>query len=552
MPSPAQSYGVTPGIPAPPQNDNIAAAIQIDGVTAALAGNLQEATLEEGEPRPFPVTYGQTLWWEFTAPGTGTSYVRNLRDRAAPFVGVFEKGSSGQMELVAHSAMYLAASTGDGYSDDCVGYWSTHHNLEWDVLEGHTYEIAIDGLGDMGLDMAFEMTFEFTPAPSNDHVEGATHLAGDDLTTTASTLGATRSGDEPFIPKSDEYVALFSIPGSYHPAPKLAVQYSNSGSSIWFDWTPTSSGVVQISADEPNRYDDPDFTIIEPRNGSGGGLVIITVGGCGHYIEAFPPVYFTPTFSIFESTSPGWSLLRHYALSMVSSVEANKTYAIAVDGLNGGSGETEMHLLLTPPPPNDRLENRIQLPSEELSVSGRTFAATGGLEEVEHHHADQAYQNFVWWEWSAPSPGLWGLSIEENTNDDLFVIYEGTIPEEISALALGSYGQLIFETTTTNPILIGIGSGSGFGGRIRFKLLPASHPQLTYIKQLSGVGSLTEFRLRFESNRGFGYELETSSNLEQWEPVGISNGRNSKLINIHFDSPSPTRFFRTRLFGPAN
>lgn len=305
---------------APPANDAFAAAEALSGDHVEVAGTVDEATSEIGEPNHGGVSGGQSVWFGWTAPRSGLIRV----------------GCASSFETIV--AVYRGSSL-PGLAEvgtDRSGAQCAQPNLSFRALGGVEYRIAVDtraggGSGGFTLTLDNEMT-----VPPNDAFADRAPMRdlGGNAFVFGTTAGASREAGEPL-----------------HGG-------SATGASTWFTWTAQRSGPTQLYPCHGDFH-----PVIDVYSGSSlAALTSLGSVGEGALLE--------PTCSL--GSAPG----------TVFQAVAGQTYAISVDGAGGDWGDFELRLREAPlprvPRPPDTLIRKT------IKVHGSTakilFAATRGAE----------------------------------------------------------------------------------------------------------------------------------------------------------------------------
>jgi len=284
------SIDESPGTPVPPvstaaapPNDAFANSQAISGTSGTVTATTAGATRQTAEPVHFSSSGHMSVWFTWTAPSSGTVHMDTLN-------------SAFDTLLAAYSGDALGSLTQLAANDDAAGTTSA---IAFAVTAGTTYRIAIDGWG--GQSGAATLNWDLTampvapappPAPANDSFVGAAALSGDSGTITGSTANATREVGEPT------------------PLPV----WGNSGSSIWYSWTATDTGMLSVSTAGSN-YDT---------------MLAVYTGSAVEALSGLPNG---------ANDDAGGGLL---SSSIGVSVTAGTTYRIVVDGYGGHSGDSTL------------------------------------------------------------------------------------------------------------------------------------------------------------------------------------------------------------------
>jgi hypothetical protein len=305
---------------APPVNDNFAAAQTLTGDRVEVAGDVDEATSESGEPNHGGVSGGQSVWFRWTAPRSGLIRV-DCSSSFETVVAVYRGSSLGALVEVGV----------DRSGPECGP-----PDLSFRAVGGAEYRIAVDTRPDGGSG-GFALTLENEIAvPANDAFADRAPMK--DLGGNAFVLGTTAgAGREPGEPMHGG---------------------SSAGASVWFSWTAQRSGSTWLY---------PCHGDFHPLIGVYAGSALNTLvslgnAGSGGQLESTCSLGSAPG-AVFEAV-------------------AGQTYAISVDGSDGGWGAFELKLREAPLP---RLPNPPDtLIRKGIKIHGRTakvlFATTRGRE----------------------------------------------------------------------------------------------------------------------------------------------------------------------------
>jgi hypothetical protein len=209
--------------PSPPANDNFASAQALAAaLPVAVNGSNVDATKEAGEPQHIASSIGTSSVWYSWTPSASGSVTVEVCVVPSTFFGV--------------GAVYTGSAVG-GLTP--VGTRKTRCRINLEAVAGTTYRIAVDGFtasgtsGGGGAEGAFALGIHANGPPPNDNLASAQTVSAGalPLTATGTTLDATAEAGEPqhagFTP----------------------------GATVWYSWTPASSGPVLIegcaSASDP-------------------------------------------------------------------------------------------------------------------------------------------------------------------------------------------------------------------------------------------------------------------------------------------------------------
>jgi hypothetical protein len=184
----------------PPLNDNFEDRIQLTGESFRQEANNLEASTEQNEP-----SHGQaSVWWTWTAPGSGRFTVR----------------------LHSYGGRALVIYTGNALSNlTRVAEGNVAHigrRATFPAAAGTTYQIAVAG-------SPGEFMLALAPAasPPNDDFADRELLTGIALRVNGSTVEAMREPNEPI---------------------------SGYGASVWYTWIAPATGEVTINTEDNGAY----------------------------------------------------------------------------------------------------------------------------------------------------------------------------------------------------------------------------------------------------------------------------------------------------------
>lgn len=119
-----------PPPPTPPANDAFANAQALATTTGAATGTTTNATKESGEPNHVANAGGHSIWYGFTASGSGTATIDTF-------------GSGFDTLLAAYTGGAVNALTQVAANDDTAP--GTQSRVTFAAVAGTTYQIAVDG-----------------------------------------------------------------------------------------------------------------------------------------------------------------------------------------------------------------------------------------------------------------------------------------------------------------------------------------------------------------------------------------------------------------------
>jgi hypothetical protein len=324
---------MAPAAEAAPTNDNFANAIALPASLADIFENNAGATKEPGEPDHAGDPGGHSVWFTWTPLASGT-----VEFSTCAFSDI-------DTLLAVYTGSKVDSLTAVGSSDDGTGGCrSTDSSVRFDAVAGTTYSIAADGKGGT----EGEFTVRLRGRPANDNFAQAEVLS--------PTLPSTVNfGNNQFATKEPGEPDHAGDPG---------------GHSVWYSWTPSSSGRVDIDACR-SEFD----TLLAVYTGS-------SVAGL------------TPVASNDDRSQTD---CKHSTSDVGFDAVAGTTYRIALDGKAGAGGRIVLQLSGTPA--NDNFANaRTVSPSPPGSVEGTTLLATREAGEPDHAAAGGSHS--VWYSWT--------------------------------------------------------------------------------------------------------------------------------------------------------
>ena len=184
-----------------PFNDAFASRSRLTGSSVSVRSSNVGASRESGEPLIGGNGGGASLWWEWTAPASGSVTLATAGSAYQTLVGVYTGPSLGSLVPVAFNT-----SAGAGTS-----------SVTFTAQAGTTYELTVDGQnGATGLTV-------FQLAYNNDAFALPTTLSGPSAAITSTNRYATEEIGEPLI-----------------------LPYGG-GHSVWYAWTAPRTGQFQVA-----------------------------------------------------------------------------------------------------------------------------------------------------------------------------------------------------------------------------------------------------------------------------------------------------------------
>ncbi|HWB07366.1 MAG TPA: PPC domain-containing protein [Verrucomicrobiales bacterium] len=190
-----------------PPNDNHAGRLILPGLMPAAGGTVLGATPEGTDPAIPGATLGRSVWYEWTAPASGTALFRVVAQRFNPAVAIVT-GNPGSFQTAVTSGTGAATTSEQTF---LIGY---------PVNSGTVYKILIDG--NPAENGEFRVSVSIPAPPANDAFASRAPLAGALVHASANNEGATKQTNEP---------------GHAGSSPNA---------SVWWEWTAPAAGPVAI------------------------------------------------------------------------------------------------------------------------------------------------------------------------------------------------------------------------------------------------------------------------------------------------------------------
>jgi hypothetical protein len=368
-------------IEAPPPNDDFADAKALEEApSVSAAGSTTLGSKESGEPDHAGNPGGHSVWFSWTAPSSGPFAIS-----ACPY---FEESPDTLLAVYTGSA--LGALTPVGANDDSPSACKEMGSeVRFQAVAGTTYRIAVDSKDGQGL-----FSLEIGGRPANDAFASPDIVPAEPMMAGGSTVFAGKEAGEP---------NHAGDPG---------------GHSVWFSWTPSNSGPVEITACG--------------RPGVDTLLAVYT----GTAVNALTAV--TSNDDAAGRPQNGMCELPTDSAVVLNAV-AGTTYRIAVDTKDS---EGRFGMGFIPVAGNDDFAEADAL-SEGLPSFGSDSTAFATKESGEPDHAGDAGGSSVWYSWTAPSSGpvLVSTCTRDGGFDTLLAVYTGSSVESLTPVVAGDDGQ---------------------------------------------------------------------------------------------------------------
>lgn len=310
-----------PPPPSGPTNNAFASALVLGTASGSVTGDSSNATRETGEPTITANPGGASVWYRWTAPGSGVATFDTVGSAFDTLVAVYTGAAVNALTLVMEND---DINTQGGIYQSRVTFTAT---------AGVTYRIAVDGYnGESGI-FALNWSGPGGTGGNNNNFTNATVIIGATGQATSSNVGYTREAGEP----------------THQPAGFPAAEVGQR--SAWWLWTAPASGSITFST-MGSSFD----TVLAVYTGN-------SVGALTQVVQ--------------NDDANGTNLTSLVTFSAVQ----GSVYRIAVDGYRTpGGDQREGSITLNwssgaTPPPTGKPDLMVWEPSMEPRLEIRTFAA---------------------------------------------------------------------------------------------------------------------------------------------------------------------------------
>ena len=188
-------------------NNQFANALTLPGATGTTNANNVGATKEAGEPNHAGNAGGASIWYTWTAPGTGPVTFDTQGSTFDTTLGIYTGGTVNGLVAIA--------------SDDDSGNGNSSL-LTFNALGGTLYRVAVDGYSGAGGNVVLNWNWASSALSTNDQFASARGISGASGTVVDNNTAATVEASEPF-----------------HAG-------NAGGKSLWYRWTAPNSGPIQF------------------------------------------------------------------------------------------------------------------------------------------------------------------------------------------------------------------------------------------------------------------------------------------------------------------
>jgi hypothetical protein len=369
----------------PPANDDFADAQPLGELPISTSGSTRVASKETGEPNHAGDPGGNSVWYSWTPTESGPATISTC-----PYLE-----TSPDTLLAVYTGTEVGALTEVASNDDSpAACKEMGSEVEIQAKAGTTYRIAVDGKG--GSQGIFSLDIEAV-GQTNDAFATPQVLAPFPIAPGGSTVGATKEAGEP-----------------NHAG-------NAGGHSVWFEWTPETSGPVDLSACGERPGVD---TLLAVYTGT-------EVNDLAEVASNDDSGTRAPDGRCEESTGNS---------ELVFEAEAGTAYMIAVD-TKGSEGRFALDLERGPA--NDDFANATLL-EESMPAYGAGDNKLASKQAGEPNHAGNAGGHSLWFKWTSEKTG--SVSVATCTFktplDTLLAVYTGAEVNDLTEVASNDNGQV--------------------------------------------------------------------------------------------------------------
>ncbi|MDB6025349.1 MAG: hypothetical protein JWM68_1572 [Verrucomicrobiales bacterium] len=430
----------------PDANDRFTNRVVLTGTSVMATATNVAGTREAGEPQHDFYARGASRWWSWTAPADGKLEVNFYDDGPYSVLAIYTGDSV--------SSLHFLTMTKTGNSEYLP------------VTAGTEYQLAMDSCVPVSIRGVSSFQLNFKTSPVNDSFDDRLLLAGNNLITTGSTIGATREANEPSGNDASVWWAwtapangvvhikggLFnSVPLSVFTGDSVGTLISTPLDASSFDgvqFRAIAGTTYQIRATTRNGWSEQGFSLsldlfLPPTNDLFENAIVLegtnatttgttrgasreagepahanrtngssawwrwTAPANGYATVSSSNTYSPPSFAVY--TGDTVSALTSIANAIYGQngetfpVVAGTVYQIAVDSSKGSEKDLILQITFRVPPTNDMFSDRIILSGSNLVTAATSIGATS--EPGEPTHAYFALGRSLWWTWTAPANG---------------------------------------------------------------------------------------------------------------------------------------------------
>ncbi|MHB8519847.1 MAG: Ig-like domain-containing protein [Limisphaerales bacterium] len=434
--------------PSAPVNDTFANRIQLSGATVSAGESNAEASVEPGEPPHAHEPGGRSVWWTWTAPGSG-------------LVTLTTEGSNFDTLLAVYTGSTVSNLTEVASDDDSGANLASR--VTFTATGGTQYQIAVDGYTGFAGNIRLSLTMSPADWPPTVSITSPTNGAIVVETGTVAILASAADSDGSvakvvFLNGKVQLGEATAPPYTFSLTNVVPGSYALTARATDDRGLTTSSSLVTLTV-VPTNF-PPTATIASPTNGA----AFFAPANVTLEVDATDQDGTVTKVELFQETSQGPFKLTEsdgapflFALA-VPSPGSYSFIAVATD--NGGATSAPVSVSFTvalSPPPNDSFTNRILLSGLTVATNGTTAGAT--KEPGEPNHAGNGGGRSVWWFWTAPAYGIATISTAGSTFDTTLGVYTG---DAVTNLSLVSSNDDRSSTDRTSQLTFGASRGTTY------------------------------------------------------------------------------------------
>ncbi len=398
--------------------------------------------------------------------------------RAAGIATVIASGNSAFDGAVGTPACISSAiAVGSTTKTDQVSEFSNHAGIIDLMAPGSAINSSLPG-GGFGLESGTSMAAPHVsgavaalrsadPLATVDEIEGALTSTGRGVTRALVTkpriqvdaaVAALLEG--PGVPRNDGFEAAILLAGAFGsstgsninaiPQPGEPVHAGvGGGSSVWWRWSPPSSGEASIDT-------------------------------FGSNFDTVLAIYTGPSIDQLTEVASNDDSGGSRQSQVTFTAQAGVVYMIAVDGFVGAEGGIVLnHGISLGVGSNDNLADAVVLTGPFGVVNGTNRGATGELGEP--LHAGVGGGKSVWWQWAPPFSGVAAVATIGSSFDTVLAVYVGDQVNQLAEVASNDDGDapgaglaslVLFEAVQGVNYRIAVDGFAGAEGDIALTFLP--------------------------------------------------------------------------------
>jgi len=250
--------GALPQPPSAPANDNFVNAVELQGPSGSVTGTNVAATKEPGEPNHAGDPGGGTVWYRWTATGTGQATFNTEGSNYDTMLGVYTGTSVGGLSLITAN-------------DDVQNGVIRTSIVNFNVTAGTTYRIVVDGWnGETG-----QIKLNWTaPGQAVHSISGRIQSACCEQSTGTTGITMTLGGSQSGTTQTDA--------GGFYSFPNLAAggNYTITPSKTGATFTPASATFNNLTQNQTADFTAARLTFLisgQAKDAQGNAIAGATV-----------------------------------------------------------------------------------------------------------------------------------------------------------------------------------------------------------------------------------------------------------------------------------